>query len=25
MAEDSRLQVTIPNHVDEKIIERLGD
>ena len=25
MSEDSRLKVTIPNHVDEKIIERLGD
>ena len=25
MSENSRLKVTIPNHVDEKIIERLGD
>jgi len=25
MSEDSRLKVTIPNHVDEKIIESLGD
>ena len=25
MSQDSRLQVTIPNHVDEKIFERLGD